>query len=190
MTRRLQSLGSPGCVGAAGGQGGEGEGERRKRRESLQGWLSQLGEQPPGRRLRGKLLLLPARPKLFSHHRLSSSPGPCHLPRERFLGSRGDFPSLNPDTGGALPHAGARGASRTPSPLGPLSPLCPAAPAPPPPQPSPAAARRDATQPRLALAARGHALTRGARSGSPRPDPELGVGVGGRGAESERAGGI
>lgn len=74
--RRLQTFGSSGRVGAAGGQGRE-EREREGRGESLEGWLSQLGEQPQGRRLLWELLLLPGRPERFSHHRVSPSPSLC-----------------------------------------------------------------------------------------------------------------
>lgn len=180
--RGLRTFGSSNLwlLRAAGGQGGE---ERDGSAESLEGWLSQLGEQPRGRRLLWELLLLPGWPELFSQQRLSPSPAPCSSPEKHPWALRGDFPSLYPVT--ARRRAPARwsaGASRTPSPLCPLSPLYPAATAPSPPPPSPAPAPRDATQPLPAPAARGYAQKRGAGS-----DPALGRGR--PGAESERAGG-
>lgn len=104
------------------------------------------------------------------------------IPRRTFLASppRHSQPASPYNPGGALPHAGAPGASRTPSPRR-LAPLCPADAAPMTPPPPPSPARRDASQPRPALAAPGHARKKGAS-----PHPALGRGR--PGAESEASG--
>lgn len=163
----------PSAARAGSGLQGRGWAEERKGRgASLGGRLSQLGEQPRGLRLLWELLQLPGRPKPFSHHHLSPPLTPCYSLEDCPWVLRSVFPAcIRLQPGGALPHAGAPGASRTPSPLRPLSALCSAAIAPPPPPPSLTPALGDATQPRPALAAGGHARKWGATA-----DPALGRG--------------
>lgn len=153
MRRGLQTFYSSGWVRGLGRAG------EREQEERAPGRLVE-----PARRVAAGSQALVGTAAASRQVRAVLTPLPLTLSRSLLLSRdvRGLSPAIFPacirlQPGGALPHAGAPGARRTPSPLCPLSPLCPAATASPPPPPSPAPALREATQPRPALAARGHA---------------------------------